>query len=57
MRVDFAMWQKALNVIPDVSKEEWDRLDVVFVLAYLYTGGGPHHDIPIGRTGRHLRSA
>jgi 1,4-dihydroxy-2-naphthoate octaprenyltransferase len=29
MRVDFAMWQKALNVIPDVSKEEWDRLDVV----------------------------
>ncbi len=29
MRVDFAMWQKALNVIPDVSKEEWDRLDIV----------------------------
>src|SRR5512142_2425801 len=29
MRVDFAMWHKALNVIPDVSKEEWDRLDVV----------------------------
>ena len=29
MRVDFAMWQKALNVIPDVSKEEWDRLDLV----------------------------
>lgn len=29
MRVDLAMWQKALNVIPDVSKEEWDRLDVV----------------------------
>jgi 1,4-dihydroxy-2-naphthoate polyprenyltransferase len=29
MRVDFAMWQKALNVIPDVSKEEWDRLDVI----------------------------
>src|SRR5512143_2240339 len=29
MRVNFAMWQKALNVIPDVSKEEWDRLDIV----------------------------
>ncbi|HTP02418.1 MAG TPA: prenyltransferase [Anaerolineales bacterium] len=29
MRLDFAMWQKALNVIPDVSKEEWDRLDIV----------------------------
>src|SRR5512143_3093383 len=29
MRVDFAMWQKALNVIPDVSKEEWERLDVI----------------------------
>ena len=29
MKLDFAMWQKALNVIPEVSKEEWDRLDVV----------------------------
>ena len=29
MKVNFAMWQKALNVIPDVSKEEWDQLDVV----------------------------
>ena len=29
MRIDFAMWQRALNVIPDVSKEEWDRLDIV----------------------------
>jgi len=23
------MWKKALNVIPEVSKEEWDRLDVI----------------------------
>jgi 1,4-dihydroxy-2-naphthoate octaprenyltransferase len=23
------MWKKALNVIPDVSKEEWDQLDVI----------------------------
>lgn len=29
MKVNFAMWQKALNVIPEVSKEEWDQLDVV----------------------------
>ena len=29
MKVNLAMWQKALNVIPDVSKEEWDRLDVI----------------------------
>ncbi len=29
MKLDFAMWRKALNVIPDVSKEEWDTLDVV----------------------------
>lgn len=29
MRVDLAMWRKALDVIPEVSKEEWDRLDVV----------------------------
>ena len=29
MRLDFPMWQKALNVIPEVSKDEWDRLDLV----------------------------
>ena len=29
MKLDFAMWRKALNVIPDVSKEEWEQLDVV----------------------------
>jgi len=29
MKLDFAMWQKALNVIPEVSKEEWDQLDVI----------------------------
>ena len=29
MKVDFAMWRKALNVIPEVSKEEWGALDVV----------------------------
>jgi 1,4-dihydroxy-2-naphthoate octaprenyltransferase len=29
MKVNFAMWQKALNVIPEVSKEEWDQLDIV----------------------------
>lgn len=29
MKVDFAMWQKALNVIPEVSKEEWEQLDLV----------------------------
>ena len=23
------MWQKALNIIPEVSKEEWDQLDLV----------------------------
>lgn len=27
--MNFAMWKKALNVIPDVSKEEWDGLDVI----------------------------
>jgi 1,4-dihydroxy-2-naphthoate octaprenyltransferase len=29
MKVNLAMWQKALNVIPEVSKEEWDQLDLV----------------------------
>jgi 1,4-dihydroxy-2-naphthoate octaprenyltransferase len=27
--MNFAMWRKALNVIPEVSKEEWDKLDFV----------------------------
>jgi 1,4-dihydroxy-2-naphthoate octaprenyltransferase len=27
--MNFAMWKKALNIIPNVSKEEWDQLDVV----------------------------
>ena len=27
--MNVSMWQKALTVIPSVSKEEWDRLDVV----------------------------
>ena len=29
MKIDFAMWRKALNVIPDVTKDEWARLDIV----------------------------
>jgi 1,4-dihydroxy-2-naphthoate polyprenyltransferase len=29
MKLDFAMWRKALNVIPEVSKEDWSRLDVI----------------------------
>jgi len=27
--MNFTMWKKALNVIPEVSKDEWDRLDVI----------------------------
>jgi 1,4-dihydroxy-2-naphthoate octaprenyltransferase len=27
--MNFAMWRKALNVIPEVSKTEWDQLDVI----------------------------
>jgi 1,4-dihydroxy-2-naphthoate polyprenyltransferase len=27
--MNFAMWRKALNVIPEVSKSEWDQLDVI----------------------------
>jgi 1,4-dihydroxy-2-naphthoate octaprenyltransferase len=27
--MNFAMWRKALNVIPEVSKPEWDALDVI----------------------------
>src|SRR3972149_8356360 len=27
--MNFTMWRKALNVIPEVSKAEWDQLDVI----------------------------
>ena len=27
--MNFAMWKKALNVIPEVSKDEWDQLDII----------------------------
>ncbi len=27
--MNFAMWKKALNVIPEVTKAEWDALDVI----------------------------
>lgn len=27
--MNFAMWRKALTVIPDVTKEEWDKLDII----------------------------
>jgi 1,4-dihydroxy-2-naphthoate octaprenyltransferase len=27
--MNFAMWKKALNMIPEVSKEEWDKLDLI----------------------------
>jgi 1,4-dihydroxy-2-naphthoate octaprenyltransferase len=29
MKINYAMWRKALNVIPEVSKDEWDQLDVI----------------------------
>src|SRR4030066_422457 len=27
--MNFAVWRKALQVIPDVSKNEWDQLDII----------------------------
>src|SRR3569832_2346670 len=27
--MNFSMWKKALQIIPSVTKEEWDRLDIV----------------------------
>lgn len=29
MKIDFAMWRKALNVIPEVTKDEWNGLDII----------------------------
>ena len=29
MKLDFAMWRKALNVVPSVSQDEWAQLDVI----------------------------
>jgi len=27
--MNFSMWRKALNIIPRISKEEWDELDII----------------------------
>ena len=27
--MNYAMWKKALTVIPNVTKEEWDKLDII----------------------------
>jgi len=27
--MNYTMWKKALNVIPEVSKDEWDQLDII----------------------------
>ena len=29
MNIDFGMWSKALQGVPRISKEEWDRLDLI----------------------------
>ena len=29
MKIDLSMWRKALNVIPEVSKQQWGELDIV----------------------------
>jgi 1,4-dihydroxy-2-naphthoate octaprenyltransferase len=29
MKIDFGMWSKALQGVPRISKEEWDRLDLI----------------------------
>ena len=29
MKIDFAMWRKALNVIPEVTHDEWAQLDII----------------------------
>ena len=27
--MNFSMWKRALTVIPEVSKEEWKKLDII----------------------------
>ena len=29
MNIDFGMWNKALQGVPRISKDEWDRLDLI----------------------------
>jgi 1,4-dihydroxy-2-naphthoate octaprenyltransferase len=29
MKLNFEMWNKALNIIPEVSKDEWEQLDLI----------------------------
>ena len=29
VNIDFGMWNKALQGVPRISKDEWDRLDLI----------------------------
>jgi hypothetical protein len=42
--MNVAMWRKALQVIPKISKEEWDHL-MLSPMADLYPGSGIDHDL------------
>jgi len=49
MKVNFTMWQKALNIIPEVSKEEWDQLDLVSRWLISNARRGADHDFSFSR--------
>ena len=44
-----AMWRKALQVIPHVSKEEWQKLDIISKLADRHPRRRADHDLPLRR--------
>ena len=45
--MNVAMWGKAVNVIPRVSKDEWDALDVDLALADRDPLGGAGDDVQL----------
>ena len=55
MKVNFAMWQKALNIIPEVSKEEVGPARFGFALAHFHVCRGSDHDFSFSCAGRNLR--
>ncbi len=50
--MNFAMWKKALTVIPNVSKEEWDKLGYYFEMADQHPCRRIGDDLSLGSTCR-----
>ena len=47
--MNFSMWRKALQVIPRISKEEWDKLDIVSRWLIATRAAVSDHDLHLRR--------